>query len=67
MDLSGGWWLTRQEFGDIVSFPVDNDPAGVFGIVAGDIRAGEFPTSHFAVSLYASLSGSECVWCRYRW
>ena len=58
MDLSGGWWLTRQEFGDIVSFPVDNDPAGVFGIVAGDVRAGELSTHDG--NLYVIVPECEC-------
>lgn len=37
---------TREEFGDIVGFAVYNDPARVFGVVLGDICAGELACTH---------------------
>lgn len=37
---------TREEFGDVVGFAVYDDPARVFGVVLGDICAGELACTH---------------------
>ena len=40
-DDLGASWVFWQELGDIVCASVDNDPAGVVGVVLGDLLAGE--------------------------
>lgn len=37
---------TREEFGYVVGFAVYDDPARVFGVVLGDICAGELACAH---------------------
>ena len=44
-----------QELGDIVCAPVDNDPAGIFGVVGGNLLASELdPLSVVAVVIHGS-------------
>jgi hypothetical protein len=47
---------TREEFGYIVGFAVHDDPARVFGVVLGDICAGEL-ACHFEEDMRVWVAG----------
>lgn len=41
-DYFGAAWVLKEEFGHIINFPVDNNPARVFAVMFCDILTSQF-------------------------